>query len=223
MSCNRASCGPDPRPLRRSLFGPRAQAHHSSGLWTFGSASRGPHATPITFQSDGFAAIASRQHSVRPLDAMSGMLTVWSSAVRLAPVQVLRDRGHQLFHEAIEGLEGQHRAHRSGTSPSRCSARRAYPQMRPSAHAAVSTARPPRTRSRPSAWCGRRSCARSRGVQNDEGECKEADQRTNHGQIAHQQQLHPARRSGHAAVVGAGAPPGMEGYGCCQVHCGAVR
>lgn len=32
----------------------------------------GPQATPISRQVDGLTAIASRQHSVRPFDAMSG-------------------------------------------------------------------------------------------------------------------------------------------------------
>ena len=72
MSSSSASCGPVPRPSSRSPFGPLAQAHHSSALWMLGSTSRGPHATPISFQVDGLAAIASRQHSVSPLDAIGG-------------------------------------------------------------------------------------------------------------------------------------------------------
>ena len=69
VSSKSASCGPVPRPSSRSPFGPRAQAHHSSVDRIFGSSSRGPLTTPMRRQSDGFAAIAPRQHSVRPLDA----------------------------------------------------------------------------------------------------------------------------------------------------------
>ena len=48
--------------------------------WTFGSALRGPHATPMIRQSDGFAAAASRQHSVSPLDAICVILAALPTA-----------------------------------------------------------------------------------------------------------------------------------------------
>ena len=41
MNSSSASCGPVPRPSSRSLFGPRAQAAHSSALEVFGLTSRG--------------------------------------------------------------------------------------------------------------------------------------------------------------------------------------
>jgi hypothetical protein len=58
--------------LKPFLVGPLAQAHHSSALWIFGSTSRGPHTTPMSCQSDGFAASAARQDSVSPFDATYG-------------------------------------------------------------------------------------------------------------------------------------------------------
>jgi hypothetical protein len=43
VSSKSASCGPVPRPSRRSPFGPRAQAHHSSVLRMAGSTSWPAH------------------------------------------------------------------------------------------------------------------------------------------------------------------------------------
>ena len=74
VSASSASYGPLPPPSSRFRSGPRSQAHHSSALWMFGSTSRGPHATPMSFQADGLAAIASRQRSVSPFDAMPRIL-----------------------------------------------------------------------------------------------------------------------------------------------------
>ncbi len=57
---------PGPSSLKPLTLWTRARAHHSSVLRIFGSSSRGPHTTPMRRQSDGLAAIAPRQHSVRP-------------------------------------------------------------------------------------------------------------------------------------------------------------
>ena len=65
------------------MFGPRAQAHQSSPLGTAGS-TRGPHTTPMSRQSDGFAGAAFRQHSVSPFAVMP------RSYLRSAPISARR-------------------------------------------------------------------------------------------------------------------------------------
>jgi hypothetical protein len=63
-----------PLPWSRSAFGPVAHSTHPESRIA-GSASRGPHTTPRSVQSDGLAAMAPFQVSVRPLAAMSRIVT----------------------------------------------------------------------------------------------------------------------------------------------------
>ena len=69
VSAVSASWGLSPSPWSRSPFGPVAQATQPEPRMA-GSASRGPHTTPRSVQSDGLAAIAPFQDSVSPLAAM---------------------------------------------------------------------------------------------------------------------------------------------------------
>lgn len=64
-----ASWGLSPSAWSRSPFGPVAHATQPEPRMA-GSTSRGPHTTPRSVQSDGFAAIAPLQSSVSPLAAI---------------------------------------------------------------------------------------------------------------------------------------------------------
>ena len=167
------------------------------------AAGRGPERVPSG------PVLSTRHRGVQPRD-------------RLAPVQVLGDGCHQLVDEAIEWLERVFQRIDRGTIPSPGSCRPAYPQMRPSARAAVSAARPPRSGSRRDASCGRRSCRRPCRAEAHQDHCDEADECPDHDQVRHQQQLHPTSFRARCFSAGAGAPPRMEEYAVLSsaVRCG---
>ena len=126
VNSNSAACGLVPRPSTRSWSAPLAQAHHSSALRTAESISRGPQATSLSCQLDGFAAIASRQHSVSPFAAMAQSRT----DVRLREPSPRRARGT----DRPQALAAVHRPRFVGgeVTPPRLSCPKAqYPALQP--------------------------------------------------------------------------------------------